>query len=282
MKRGILICSLALWSALAFALPSTDEVQAAVRAGNYAQADTMMREVVEAKPQSAKAHYIYAEILAREGKFGDAATQARAAREIDPAIGFTDPAKFRSFEQELQRANGQVIDQTGGAAPSSHVAPQRATGGVPGWVWAGGLAIVAFFVLRAVMRRASGGVGGGNNGGGFMRQGGYPVPNNGYGQGGGYGYNNGPSMGGGAMRTGLAAAGGLAAGMLAEKYLEGRREDGAAGNAGANWDNGQSSAANDLENRSVDFGNGGGWDAGGSDGGGFDPGGGGGGNDGGW
>ncbi len=280
MKRAILIALLALCSAMAFALPSTDEVQAAVRAGNYAQAESMMHEVVAAKPQSAKAHYVYAEILAREGKFAEAAVQARAARAADPAIGFVDPAKFSRFEQELQQAQGQgggglapqVDDRT--AAPSH--APAASTG-IPGWVWAGGFAVVAFLVLRAVMRR----VGGAGSGGGYVRQGTYPMPNNGYGPGAGYGYNNGPVGGGGALRTGLAAAGGLAAGMLAEKYLEGRREEG--GSGPSNWDNGQGNAANELENRPVDFGNGGGWDAGSSsDGGGFDAGGGGGSDGGGW
>src|ERR1700712_5224433 len=98
MKRKILLCAIALWSAAAFALPSTEEAQAAVKAGNFPQAETMMQEVVAAKPQSAKAHYLYAEILAHDAKFDEAARQAREARTIDPAIGFTDPAKFRSFE----------------------------------------------------------------------------------------------------------------------------------------------------------------------------------------
>ncbi|HEX7639666.1 MAG TPA: tetratricopeptide repeat protein, partial [Burkholderiaceae bacterium] len=106
MKPRLLICAAALWSAAAFALPSLQDVESAVKAGNYAQADTMMQEVVAAKPQSAKAHYVYAEILAHEARFTDAAAQARQARALDPKIGFTDPAKFRSFQQELDREQG--------------------------------------------------------------------------------------------------------------------------------------------------------------------------------
>ena len=282
MKRAIVIGSLALWSALAFALPTADEVQAAVNAGNYAQADSMMHEVVTAKPQSAKAHYAYAKILAHERRFADALAQAHAARAADSDITFADPASFRAFEQELQRAAGQgagaaspqVIDET----QPARVPAQHASSGVPGWVWAGGFALLAFFVLRAVMRRASAAMGGGT-GGGYVRQGSYPMPNNGYTP--GYGYNNGPTAGGSALRTGLAAAGGLAAGMLAEKYLEGRREDEYRDNPNQNWDDGQRAAADDLANRPVDIG-GGDWGGDASSGGGFDPGGGGGGSDGGW
>ena len=48
--------------------------------GGYSQAEGMMREVVDAKPGSAKAHYIYAEILAHSGSFSKAAEEAGNAR----------------------------------------------------------------------------------------------------------------------------------------------------------------------------------------------------------
>ena len=268
MKRKIVILSLALWSALAFALPSTDDVEAAVKAGNYAQADSMMQEVVAAKPQSAKAHYFYARILAHEGKFNDAAAQAHAAQGIDPAITFTDAQKFREFEQEVQRAQGlgqPRAQQSYGAAPAA-LPVQRASAGVPGWVWVVGIAIIGFLILRAVTRRAqmaspvyTGG------------QTVYPGGTGGYGAGPGYGVGGmpmGAPMGGSGVSTGLAAVGGLAAGMVAEHLLEERREgERYADNPGnypaqGNWnDGGAAAAASDLENRPVDFGNdtGGGW-----------------------
>src|ERR1700761_7714515 len=123
MKRKMMLvaaCAAALWSVSAMALPSVNDVQAAVKAGDFPKAETMMQEVVADKPQSAKAHYLYAEILAHDAKFSDAAAQARKARELDPALSFTkDPEKFRTFEREVQRAQ---------AAPSvgTPVVPQTA------------------------------------------------------------------------------------------------------------------------------------------------------------
>ena len=70
MKKWIVTIVLAALSAVAWALPTAQEVQAEVQQGRYARAEEMMREVVAAKPDSAKAHYVYAEILAREGKVG--------------------------------------------------------------------------------------------------------------------------------------------------------------------------------------------------------------------
>ena len=95
LKRLFVTVALAVWAFSAAALPSVDAVQAEVQKGRYAQAETMMQEVVAAKPGSARAHYIYAEILAHNKRFDEARRQVSAAREIDPALSFTEPAKFR-------------------------------------------------------------------------------------------------------------------------------------------------------------------------------------------
>jgi hypothetical protein len=76
MKKFILGVALAAATALAWALPSLADVEAQVQQGNYAQAESMMREVVAAKPNSARAHYVYGEILAHDGKFAAAAGEA--------------------------------------------------------------------------------------------------------------------------------------------------------------------------------------------------------------
>jgi hypothetical protein len=89
------------------------------------------------------------------------------------------------------------------------------------------------------------------------------MPGGGYGApGGGYGYGQAPSAAGSALRTGLAAAGGLAGGMLLEKYLEGQRGEGvreAGAVPGGGADDGSAQAASELENRPIDFGQGNDW-----------------------
>ena len=69
MKRIFLMAVLMVLAATAFALPSVETVQAQVQHGNYAQAESMMREVLVARPDSARAHYVYAEILAHDRHF---------------------------------------------------------------------------------------------------------------------------------------------------------------------------------------------------------------------
>src|SRR6185436_21111955 len=89
-------------------------------------------------------------------KFDEAARQAGEAQRIDPSLGFTDPQRFRNFEQLLQReqrgaASPRALDRTGLApAPAA-----REAGGMPGWVWGVGFAIVAMLVWRMVSRRSA-------------------------------------------------------------------------------------------------------------------------------
>jgi hypothetical protein len=257
MKSKLLLAALVLCSTLAFALPTTQDVEGAVNSGDYARAEQMMQEVVAARPQSARAHYVYAEILAHQAKFDEAARQANEAQRLDPALGFTDPQRFRNFEQLLQREQRggavapRAVERTG-LAPAPAVG--HAGGGVPGWVWVAGLALAIFVVWRVVSRRAlAQAMPAPAYGGGYGAAPGYGPP------GAGYGAGPGVSPGGSALRTGLAAAGGLAGGMLLEKYLEGQRGDAAAG-APQGWvDDGSAQAAQDLEQRPVDFGQGNDW-----------------------
>ena len=301
IKHWLAALALTTSALTAWALPTVDAVQAEVQRGNYAQAEVMMQDVVAAKPGSARAHYIYAEILSHNKRFGEAAKEAARARQIDPALSFTDPAKFKALESLLEREQVAVRPRAGStvtapmaAAPMARQAPEPA-GGVPTWVWALGLGGVAFGVWRMVTRRqqaASPAMGMANMPMAQPQAAGYgPVNAPGYGAGAapGYapGYGQAPSRGGGLMGVGLGVAGGVAAGMLAEKLLHGGNALGS--NAGLAQGSGLGSpgmfddaaadnpAARELAQRPVDFGNGDGWggdnadaggggDAGGGDG----------------
>jgi hypothetical protein len=292
MKKLIVSVALLGLSALAWALPSLQQVESEVRQGHYAQAESMMREVVAAKPGSARAHYVYAEILAHDGKVGLAAEEAKTARQIDPDVKFTDPEKFRSFEAALLRAQAPAARTPLTPAPvesaaPAQVAPARiapAAAAMPSWVWLAALAAIAFVLWRLFSRSRG------------TPAAGAALPSAGYGTamppgpaGSPYGAGPAPTPygpgyapqrpGGGLLGLGLGAAGGLAAGMLAERMLHSRHDgsiDRDSGAPGGFFDSPQGgSAASDLENRPIDFGTGGNdWDSGGIDvGGGADGGG---------
>ena len=299
IRRLCLFAALALASTLALALPSVQQVEAEVAQGRYAQAETMMAEVVAAKPGSARAHYIYAEILAHNELFPRASEQARLARTLDPSLAFAGSAdKFRAFERLLERAQAGATTARSSAAATPRetalpplAAPARATAaaaaasGVPSWLWGAGFAVVAVLLWRAISRRSSASAASAMAPGamapGAMAPEGMAT-NTPYGPGGMPPGAVAPTpRGGGLLGAGLAGAGGFAAGMMVDRMLHpdgsNRGPDRLAGlgpDAGGNVDD----AGSDLADRNVDFGNGGndwGGDAGGSsDGGGGDGGGG--------
>lgn len=289
--RILLICLgllASLWLGAAQALPNVDEVQAAAQRGDYVGAEKMMREVVAAKPGSARAHYVLAELLAHQRQFSEAAEHASRARALDPAIKFADPAKFSAFEQLLQREQAPTVKAAVpsaiGAAPAQRAAPvEPSGGGVPVWLLIGGAIVFIWLVTRWMRNRAP------VQSQPMMAGGGYGAPNMGGPGQPGYGYGPGmqaPGSGGpGMMGVGLGVAGGLAAGMLAEKLLHGGHDQGSiprdsGGSSGiipGSFDAGADNAASELTRRDIDFGSGDGWSDGG--GGGADMGGGGGGDD---
>jgi len=285
MKKAIVSVWLLLACAVAWALPTVQQVEAAVQQGHYAQAESMMREVVDAKPGSAKGHYLYAEILAHNGSFAKAAEEAGKAKQLDPDIKFTQPEKFRAFEKLLEREQkpAQRTDVSNSvlpAAPALDAAKPSQAAGIPSWVWGAALALVAYLLWRGFSRSRA-------------AQSPRPVPDftgaaptTAFGTPGMGGAGTAPPYAGvppaspssGLLGTGLAVAGGVAAGMLVDEMLH-RRQGTTGTDQLSSLQHGifdappTDSAATELENRDVDFGNGADWDSGGgggSDGGDWD------------
>ncbi|KAF1004347.1 MAG: hypothetical protein GAK28_04053 [Luteibacter sp.] len=104
MKKLLLALVLFALAGLATAADSPHDVQALLARGDYPGAEALLREAITEHPQSAKAHYVLAEVLAHEGNIGEAKAEASKAATLDPATHFTDPAKFQQFQHKLDAA----------------------------------------------------------------------------------------------------------------------------------------------------------------------------------
>ena len=94
--------ALLLVSPLAFAEATLPEVSQAIQSGQLAKADAMMKEVLQNHPNSAKAHYIAAELYLREGKI-DAARQAYIkAENLAPGLPFAQAQSVQRLQAELR------------------------------------------------------------------------------------------------------------------------------------------------------------------------------------
>ena len=111
--------ALVLGATLALALPTPKDIEAAVGAGHYAQAETMLREVLQEKPQSAKAHYELGQVLAHQQRYKDAHAELQKAKDIDPSLKFaTSPEKFNTVYAKVNDL---------ASAPSSSVVMEPST-----------------------------------------------------------------------------------------------------------------------------------------------------------
>lgn len=288
MPKLLLSLILLVAATAASATDSPKDVQALIARGDYPAAEAALREAITEHPQSAKAHYVLAEVLAHEGNIGEAQAEANKAAVLDPATRFTDPAKFQAFQQKLGQALAPATARHAVATPVRYAetrpaADRETKGGFGlGGILLIGLVIVVIAFLWSRRRRPQDSA--------FPGYGSMPPPPPGtpYGNGpGGYGnggYGNGgyaPPPSSGMGSTIAAGVGGLAAGMLLDEALRSHSNPGDAtrdlgglgGGTATTQPDPSTSAYNDLRDDPIDMGNDdSSWDSGSSsdDGGSFD------------
>jgi uncharacterized protein len=255
---------LALAGTPALAADATpDQVYAAAKAGHLEEAQQLMDQVLRDHPDSSKAHYIQAELYAREGNPGLARSELARAEQLKPGLPEIDAHSVQELKAEL----GLV--HRGGAERTFPGAGTSMNGGVHfPWLALVVLALVVGFFWMLFRRRS------------YVQYNAGPAPMapGGYGPGGyvgpgGGGY-VGPGPGGGigsniagGLAGGLAAGAGIVAGEeLAHHFLDGNERERIA--PPPNDDNWNSNANSDMGGNDFGANDPGSWDDGGSGGGG--------------
>lgn len=93
---------LAVSASVFAAVPSLAQVEQSVSQRNWQRADAQLSEVIQAHPDSARAHYLYGQVLDREGRAADALAQIERAKSLDPSIHFTNPSTFAQTEARVR------------------------------------------------------------------------------------------------------------------------------------------------------------------------------------
>jgi hypothetical protein len=163
LLKSVVACAFVLGATFALALPTPKDIEAAVAAGHYSQAETMLREVLQDKPQSAKAHYELGQVLAHEHRYKEAQAELQKAKDIDPSLKFaTSPEKFNTVlgkVSDLVAAPTSSVVMEPSVAPGTHAAAKAAPepaasggGSSLSYVW---LAIAVLVVLGLWLRRSA-------------------------------------------------------------------------------------------------------------------------------
>jgi hypothetical protein len=231
MKRttlfGLTLFAAAILSAeAAFAAdPSLHEVYQAAEAGHLNQAETMMGQVLRDHPNSAKAHFVEAELLAKEGRLDMARSELATAERLSPSLPFANRDAIETLKLRLSAPTRLAPS----AAPLVAAAPAN---NFPWSLILVGLALIAavIFFIRSLNRSRvfpSGGAGYAPAGTGYVPNG-YPQPA-------GVGSMGQVAPVGGGMGSGilggLATGAAMGAGLVAGEALMHRVFDGGSGHA---------------------------------------------------
>ena len=190
---SVFAAALLLTSNVAFAEATLPEVYKAVQSGQLAKADAMMKEVLQNHPNSAKAHYVAAELYAKEGKLEAARNHFIKAQNLAPGLPFAQAESVQKLQVQL--AGTAVSSASSDAGPTSIFSNPL--------FW-GLIAILVIGVMMVMKRRKAEAVQV------------YNAPSAGYPgtPGGPAGYPGGPGGPGGPTYPGAPAAGGMGSGLM--------------------------------------------------------------------
>jgi len=216
--------------------PTIHQVYQAADAGNYREAQAMMDQVLRDHPNSAKAHFVEAELLARQGQLSNAQAELAIAERLEPGLPFARPEAVQELRARLGSAH-----RPGGVPMSASQAGSSFPWGM--LLVIAGVIVVIALVARRMRQRSAYAVQSTalpNYGGGAGVPQPYPAgavppvaPGGGIGSG---------ILGG--LATGAAVGAGVVAGeALMHRVLDGHHSDGAIAPAeAATWDSPQPQA----------------------------------------
>ena len=225
-------------SPMAFAdnLPTMHQIYQTAESGKLNDAQRMIDQVLQVHPDSGKAHYVNAELLAKEGNFVQARTELETAERLSPGLSFAKPQAVQNLKQRLAASATS-------SGPSNMMA-QSAPASAKSFPWAMlifGVVVVLLLMwgVKALLSRKSRGnqpMMYGNNPVANYNSGAPGGPGTGYPNGYGGAPNN-PGQAGGmgsGIMSGLATGAAVGVGMVAGEALMHRFTDGSNANAATN------------------------------------------------
>lgn len=126
-------------SVLADSDATLSQVYEAANSGHVDQAQQMMAQVLKDHPESAKAHYVEAELDAKQHQYATARTELGTAERLQPGLPFAKPDSVRALQSEIGVSSGSTA--------SAHPA-QMNGGAAAAFPW--GLALVVLGVVAVV------------------------------------------------------------------------------------------------------------------------------------
>jgi hypothetical protein len=234
-----LFIALSFVSNIAYAdnLPTVHQIYQTAESGKLDEAHQMVVQVLQAHPESAKAHFVDAEILAKQGALGNAKTELETAERLAPGLPFAKPDAVQNLKQRI--SSPQRSGMAGNVVTESTPANTQSFPWLMLFIGLASIVLITWLVKSMVSRKKETYAGGlGNNG---MPGQGYPMPNGGpNGLSGSPAATYPPQAGsgiGGSIVSGLATGAAVGAGIVAGEALMHHFTDGSNANSNEHVNN---------------------------------------------
>jgi len=102
------------------------QVYLAAEAGKFNEAQAMMDKVLQDHPNSAKAHFVEAELLAKQGRFNEAGAELNTAEHLQPGLPFVKP-------EVLQNLKGRIASVSTGAVQPANAGKKNPQSIIKDW-----------------------------------------------------------------------------------------------------------------------------------------------------
>jgi len=95
-------------------LPTVHQIYQTAESGKLDDAHRMVEQVLQAHPESAKAHFVDAEILAKQGALSNAKTELETAERLAPGLPFAKPQSVLNLKQRIAVSRPTQVENNGG------------------------------------------------------------------------------------------------------------------------------------------------------------------------
>ena len=123
--------------------PTMQQIYDQAKSGHLAEAQQMITQVLQDHPRSGKAHYVAAELYAKQGNLSLARVELNQAEQFDPGLPFAKPESVQALKAELAVGGGTARALTIVPAAVHHSFPWG-----PVLILVGVLALIWMFVRR--------------------------------------------------------------------------------------------------------------------------------------
>lgn len=142
--------------ALAQAEPTMKQIYDAAQSGKIEQAQTMVQQVLISHPNSAKAHFVQAELFAKQGDASRSREALVRADKLAPGLPFAKPEAVQALRSQLASKPGAPAlkdspNRVNGANATSEAAPAAPSSSFPiglGLALGGGAIALVIFLMR--------------------------------------------------------------------------------------------------------------------------------------